>query len=213
MKPEEYEAWYHTVRGDWVGNTEFQLLQQLLKSGHGESLLDVGCGTGHFSRRFAHCGMRVSGIDPNAAMLDFAASQNQRIAYQRANAENLPFADASFDHVTAITSLCFVQQPLLAVMQMWRVCRKSMVLGLLNRYSLLYQRKADRNGYRGARWDSRETVNSWLTALQPAPVATLFRTCIFLPGYQSWQRCLERFIPQHLPFGAFLAVKIIKPRS
>ena len=63
--PAAYEAWYHAPRGAWIGDREFSLLTSLLHPQPGASLLDVGCGTGWFSRRFAEFGLRVTGIDPD----------------------------------------------------------------------------------------------------------------------------------------------------
>ena len=63
MQPAEYEAWYHTARGAWIAGLEFSLLTRLLRPTAGESLLDAGCGTGHFSRRFRQAGLEVTGID------------------------------------------------------------------------------------------------------------------------------------------------------
>lgn len=210
MEPAEYEAWYHTPRGQWVSETEFTLMCRCLQPQAGECLLDVGCGTGHFTRRFAELGLEITGLDPDPAMLEFAQSQNQDIVYRQGTAEALPFAQGSFDHVTAITSLCFVKQPEPAIQEMWRVCRQSLLLGLLNRQSLLYRKKANRDGYRGARWDTRKTAAKWMAGILPAPRDIVFRTCIFLPGEKPIQRILDRLVSNIIPFGAFLLVKVTK---
>jgi hypothetical protein len=73
--PEHYDSWCRTPRGAWIGEVEFRQLVDLLRPRPGESLLDVGCGTGWFSRRFAReAGLRVTGIDPDAQWLAFAQS-------------------------------------------------------------------------------------------------------------------------------------------
>jgi len=72
MTPDEYEAWYHTPRGAWISDTEFSLITRLLQPRHDQSLLDVGCGTGHFTRRFASLGLRTTGIDNDPFMIAFA---------------------------------------------------------------------------------------------------------------------------------------------
>lgn len=211
MSPADYEAWYHTPRGSWIGQTEFRLLQRLIKPKAGETILDVGCGTGHFSRRFAQVGMHVTGIDPDTAMLGFAQSKNTAITYLPGSVIKLPFENSRFDHTVAITSLCFVKQPVMAIQEMWRVGKKSLTLGLLNRHSLLYRQKYNRGAYRGARWDTLGEVKDWIATLEIAPRERRVRSCIYMPGYHRYQRLIENLIPSILPFGAFLIVNMTKP--
>lgn len=46
MNPADYDAWYDAPRGRgrWLGNTEYELLSDLLMSEPGGNLLDIGCG-------------------------------------------------------------------------------------------------------------------------------------------------------------------------
>jgi len=209
--PAAYAAWYHTPRGRWIGAQEFDLLQRLIQPASDASLLDVGCGTGYFTRRFAGAGLKVIGLDPDLAALQFARSHNGRFSCLQGDAASLPFADAAFDHVAAITSLCFVADPLPALQELWRVANRSVVLGLLNRHSLLHQWKQDRGGYRGARWDTAgEVLADWIPHLEPAPRASAWRTAIFLPRGQWPAQWLERVLPGRLPWGGFLAVYLEK---
>lgn len=72
------------------------------------SVLDLGCGTGKSTEPLAKGRMRVIGADPDPMMLREArASARARrlpIRYVQAEAEHLPFADASFDAVTVGTA-------------------------------------------------------------------------------------------------------------
>ena len=66
MDAATYDAWYHTPRGRWIGEVEYRLLHRMLARVPDATLLDVGCGTGYFTRRFAQdAGLRVTGLGPD----------------------------------------------------------------------------------------------------------------------------------------------------
>jgi len=202
----EYNAWYHTRRGAWIAKAEFDLMMSMMQPAPDSCLLDVGCGTGHFSRRFARAGLHVTGIDPDSDALEFARNQSTNIDYRAGDVRDLPFADASFDYCSAVTSLCFVDDVAVALREMWRVSRKGIVLGLLNRNSLLYRERSLHPGYRGARWDSAGDARSWSEYLSSANVHTEVKTAIYFPSGNGLARLMEKLIPRLLPCGAFLAV-------
>ncbi|MDY6981216.1 MAG: methyltransferase domain-containing protein [Pseudomonadota bacterium] len=210
ITPEQYERWYHTSRGQWVSRREFDLVFNLLKPTPGASLLDVGCGTGHFSRYFHQAGLSVSGVDPDPAMLSYAREHSDNIEYIEGTAEQLPFDDNQFDYGSAITSLCFVGQPVTALQELWRVSKQGVVLGLLNRHSLLHRQKAGRGAYAGARWDSRADVINWLNQSGIRAVHYKVKSAIFLPGGGLFARLVEKGLPSSLPWGGFLAVVLYK---
>ena len=147
-----YDSWYATARGAWMGNREAEALIRLGEIGPDRRVLDVGCGSGWFTRRFAATGASVTGLDNDAAMLDYAHIQDASIPYISGDMLALPFPDKSFDVITAVTSLCFVPDEHCALAEIVRVARRRIVLGLLHRDSLLYLRKHGRGAYAGARW-------------------------------------------------------------
>lgn len=210
IDPAHYEAWYHSPRGRWIAGREFALLQALLPAQAGDRLLDVGCGTGHFSRRFLAAGLQVTGLDPDPAMLAFARAQTDGMHYLQGRSERLPFTNGEFEYAAAITSLCFVVDPLLALTELWRVSRNGVVLGLLNRHSLLYRQKRGSGSYAGARWDTWEDARTWLGALAPKPTLMKHRTAIFLPAGGWLARVAEQLLPGELPWGGFLALYLGK---
>jgi SAM-dependent methyltransferase len=209
--PAAYEAWYHTPRGHWIGDREFILLKNILRPDASASLLDVGCGTGYFSRRFARLGLSVSGLDPDPAVLKFARTQGSEVHYMQGNAQELPFSDNAFDYTIAVTSLCFIDEPLQVLREMWRVTRHAMVLGLLNRHSLLHLRKQGQGSYLGARWDTAgEVTKEWIPAFTPAPGQIVLRSAIFLPHGTMMAQWSEQWLPDTLLWGGFLAVGLRK---
>lgn len=204
-----YEAWYRTPRGAWISDAEFRLLVSLLRPRSGETLLDVGCGTGHFTRRFAReAGVHVTGVDPDPNWLAYARAQAQEgECFVVGRAERLPFADRSFDRTTCITALCFIADQRNALREMIRVTRHRLVLGLLNRNSLLYLRRGrggGAGGYRGAHWHTAREVRSLLQGLSVKEVE--LRSAIHLPGGGRLARRAETLVPGQWLTGGFLAV-------
>ena len=107
----------------------------------------------------------------------------------------------------AVTSLCFVDDPLQAFREMWRATRHALVVGLLNRHSLLYWRKQGRGGYTGARWDTgRDILEEWVPMLSPSPEMVKLRSAVFLPQGAGMAKWSEQWLPNTLPCGGFLAV-------
>ncbi|MBK9116082.1 MAG: methyltransferase domain-containing protein [Betaproteobacteria bacterium] len=202
---DDYDAWYRTPRGAWIGGVEFATLTRALGANPGERVLDVGCGTGYFTRRLAtECALDVVGLDPDRAWLDFArahAAGGER--YCAGRAEALPFPDASFDRTVSVTALCFVADPRRAVEEMLRVTRTRVVLGLLHRRSLLHLQKGRGGGvgaYRGAHWHTRGEVRELFAGL---PISGLTSsTAVLLGGGGHASRVAER-AASWLPLGAF----------
>jgi ubiquinone/menaquinone biosynthesis C-methylase UbiE len=88
--------------------------------------LDVGCGTGFLSLELAGRGHRVTGIDFAPAMLEHArrkADLGLKVRFERADAEQLPFAPASFDLVISRHVLWTLPHPEAAIDEWIRVLR------------------------------------------------------------------------------------------
>jgi SAM-dependent methyltransferase len=87
----------------------------------GVRLLDVACGTGVGSAQAAALGARVTGVDFSPEMIAEAEKRHPQIAFHTADAEQLPFADASFDAVVANFGIHHVERPQRAIAQARRV--------------------------------------------------------------------------------------------
>jgi len=95
----------------------------------GIRILDVGCGTGYFTRLLCEGGETVTaaGIDLEEPLIRYAAKKAEEsgldIAFRVGNALELPYEDNSFDLVTSHTFLTSVPDPVKAMSEMMRVCR------------------------------------------------------------------------------------------
>jgi ubiquinone/menaquinone biosynthesis C-methylase UbiE len=208
MTPQDYDAWYDNPRGRWIGDTEFALLRRHLDTRPGRQVLDVGCGTGWFTRRLAQAGLAVTGLDVDARALAYARAHSvPAIRYVQGDACRLPFADRSFDQVVAITSLCFVPDWPRAVAEIVRVTRGRFVLGLLNRHSLLWRDKGQAGGsgaYHGAHWHTRVELAA---CLRQWPVRNMrYASAVTLPSGTRFAQMVESCLPEAWPWGSFLLV-------
>jgi SAM-dependent methyltransferase len=208
VTPEQYDAWYDTPRGRWIGDVEWTLLRSALELRPDDSLLDVGCGTGHFTRRAAAEGAQVVGLDLDERALEFARRHRpQTVRFLHGDATCLHFEDRSFDKVMSVTALCFVPQWQKAVAEIVRVSRSRFALGLLNRNSLLWLQKGRSGGsgaYRGAHWHAVAEIAPVLQSLRVSDVRYSFG--VFLPKGGAVARMTECALPPMLPVGGFMAV-------
>ena len=135
-----YDAWYELPLGSAAHRIETQMITQAAGPRAGERALDVGCGTGIYTRWLTDLGLVVTGIDRDPVMLAAARRKVPSAEFQHADAHRLPFADAAFDLVLAVTVMCFVERPMRpgVVRELARVTRPGgrVVIGELSPYSL-----------------------------------------------------------------------------
>jgi len=98
----------------------------------GGEVLDVATGTGLVAAELVRCGFRVTGVDQSPGMLDVARRRfGDRVPLVEASAEALPFADASFDHLTFTYLLRYVEDPGATIAELARVVRPGGVIASL----------------------------------------------------------------------------------
>jgi SAM-dependent methyltransferase len=99
--------------------------------------LDVGCGEGRFCRMLKRHGIPVTGMDPTPALISAARARDPESAYLQAAAEQLPFADESFDLVVSYLSLIDIADIHSAISEMARVLNPggALLIANLNSFS------------------------------------------------------------------------------
>jgi ubiquinone/menaquinone biosynthesis C-methylase UbiE len=109
-------------------------LQDLLDSTQAESLLDVGCGEGVLTQRWANAlaPRRVVGIDLDDPLLaaEWASRRAPNLTYIAQRAERLPFADGEFDVATAIEVLEHVPDPAHTLAEMARCAARHVLVSV-----------------------------------------------------------------------------------
>lgn len=221
-----YASWRSTTLGGITESVETNAVFDLVGSLRGVRVLDVGTGDGTYAIEAAARGAVVTALDLEPEMLDAArsraASRGVDITLIRGSAERLPFDDASFDVVLAVTVLCFVPDAGLAVREMARVLAPGgrLVLGELGRFSVWAAERRVRGWlgagtWRRARFWSRSEFAALArgAGLQVADV----RGSVFFPPSGLAARVLAPFEPLltrlRAPGAAFLALRAEKTEA
>ena len=207
-----YEAWFSTPKGRLVDALEKKVIAELCGIRPGQKVLEIGCGTGHFSAYFKELGAEVAGLDTSPEMLRRAKDRHSglEIDFSRGDAYRLPFADNSFDLVAMITTLEFMSSPKKAMEEAFRVSKGRVFLGILNRNSLLALKRkwSGKKVWQEARFFSLKEV----TDLLGTDKAIKWKGVVSLPLINSelgfnLRLSLEEFLSRlRLPFGAFVGI-------
>jgi ubiquinone/menaquinone biosynthesis C-methylase UbiE len=135
--PRIYERWWRPALGRVAKGVlgpgmadEKRIARLLMGLSPGDGVLDVACGTGNFTRDFAKAvgpqGL-VVGIDVSETMLargvrdTRASGYEDRVAFVRGDAAELPFRDRSFDAVCCFAALHLFADPMRALDRMTAV--------------------------------------------------------------------------------------------
>jgi len=179
----EYDRWYATPSGQAHDHVQKDDVRRLLHPAlAGQILLDIGCGTGHWSAFFVGMGYQVTGVDIAPEMIEVARTNVPECSFQVADAYDLPFDDGTFDAVAAMATLEFLPDPAAAIEEMVRCAKKGghLLVGTLNRLAPLNQHRISKGKqpYSSAHLLSPDELRSLL-----APVGRVRMVASLPPGH------------------------------
>jgi len=102
----------------------------------GARVLDVACGTGNVAIPVARSGAQVTGVDFAPNLLEQAraraAAEGLDITFDEGDAEQLPYADASFDAVVSMFGAMFAPRHEVVAAEIARVLKPGGLLAMAN---------------------------------------------------------------------------------
>jgi SAM-dependent methyltransferase len=102
----------------------------------GAKVLDVACGTGNTAIPAAKAGASVTGVDIARNSLEqakkWAESEQLNVRFEEGDAEELPYADHSFDVVVTMFGAMFAPRPEKVAAELLRVCKPGGIIAMAN---------------------------------------------------------------------------------
>jgi SAM-dependent methyltransferase len=159
-----YDSFYENPVGALYDRLEKAAIQRLLiekfptlhTPDFSARLLEIGSGTGHWSRLFAELGFNVLGIEPSLPMIAIANGKhipNTEFLNHRGEDFILKPNNPPFDALAFITSLEFMDNPVAVIQNSFRYLKKhgTIIVGVLNENSTLgINRKKEQTVYTNA---------------------------------------------------------------
>jgi SAM-dependent methyltransferase len=201
--PQAYEAWFE--RHPNLYEAEIEAIKSIFPPF--EKGIEIGIGSGRFALPLGI----MTGVEPSAKMAEIARSKGIEVI--EGVAEELPVEDESFDFALMVTTICFVDDPLLSLQEIRRILKPEgyVIIGFVDRDSALGQlyekNREESRFYREARFYSADEVAGLLKKAGFAEVVsaqTLFGETL---------EQMETSVKKGSGEGAFVAVRARKERA
>lgn len=142
-------GWYDELLEN--GQDTFQksvILPNILKTmdlKKGDSLLDIACGQGFFTREFFKTGASVTGVDISNELVDRAREKSPKeISFFVSSADRLPFEKETFDKASIVLAIQNIENVSGAIAEISRILKKGgRAFCVLNHPCFRIPRKSD----------------------------------------------------------------------
>ena len=171
---DQYDDYYDTELGRQVDHVENQLVWYFLtRMALEKPFLEVGCGTGHWTKFFRQKGLELTAIDISEKMLAKARAKNPKnVRFETMNVENMDFPSKTFENVVTIATLEFVDDTERALNEIFRVLKPGgfFLAGCLNELSDIGQRKEENDVFKDARFFTPEQLTNLFSRFGEAEI-------------------------------------------
>lgn len=206
------DQWLATEVGRYIYSRQEKLIMDLVSPVAGESILDVGCGTGNTLCLFQKKKCILTGIDSSREALELARQKmGGQCEFVLGEATDLPFSDNEFDVVTLITSIQAFHDHQKVIAEAIRVCRKRIFVGFLNKHTTVGTKQSVRKLFglpllSHVRFFSIGEMKFIIS--QAMKTSVTWGSVIYLPSpIYKWCSEFEEFFPmKNNPLGAFVGM-------
>lgn len=203
---QEYDAYYTSDQGKVIDDLEKQAIIELMKPINPGKMLEIGCGTGHWTELFSEMGFQITATDVSPAMMSQAKKKLiPNVIFLEADVCQLPFQDNYFDQVATITALEFCGNIQQAFSEIKRVLKPDgwLIIGSLNADSILGKTKDSDSVFKHA---ELMTKPEFERHLQTIGKPTIIESVFLSPEFEI----LDHSDKKHTAAGAFIAAAVQK---
>lgn len=194
------EQFFKTTRRGVYRETIAKGMKAIYRTGY--SILEAGCAAGGY-----YCTLRrllgeinYTGFDTSRMMVERARRHFPNVHYLQASAAQIPFAGDQFDLVLATDVVNFVKEWNLALAELYRVCRRYLVLRLRTLIDNSLPTQVLPVGSRYLRFTyvlfNVDELNRFINALLPKPLG--MKILLFTPDISSTLDIVD-LAQHHLP--------------
>lgn len=197
----------------YIFSRQEKLILDLVSPVAGESLLQVGCGTGNYLGLLRREKCLLTGFDSSADVLDQARIMcGSQCELVQGNAASLPFSDNEFDVVMIMNGPQPLGDPLTVLAEAVRVSRNRVFVGFYNSYTFVGSGQAMRELFAipsvlAMQFFSISEMKSIIRKTMPYTDLT-WGSVIYFPGpvYKLFSELEELFPMKNNPLGAFVGM-------
>jgi ubiquinone/menaquinone biosynthesis C-methylase UbiE len=156
-----YDQYYATEQGKKIDDLEKFNTALFFNDLNSKNVLEIGCGTGHWTQFLSHHGFEITALDTSDAMLEIAMKKNIKNAqFVKGSATELPFEDESIENIMSFATLGFIKNKEKAIKEMHRVLKKNgyILIGALNKNSVWYEENKSNEIYKSANFFDYESL-------------------------------------------------------
>jgi len=162
IEADTYDEYYSTDLGRAIDESEKACVQKFLDRIANRKILELGCGTGHWSGWMASQGFEVHGVDIAEKMLEKAKGKNiPNSKFEVMSMTDLQFRDNSVENIIAITSLEFSIDLDKTFSEIKRVLKPNgyLIAAVLNSKSVIGVNKDNNPTFVNANFFTKEEIN------------------------------------------------------
>lgn len=215
-----YEQWLNRSENRIPCELQTELIKTMLDPKAGESVLDIGCGSGIRLMPLLETGINLTGLDASPYMIDMAAKNlEHRSDLYCGCAEDLPFDDNAFDYAIILNTLEFVENPYQTIAEACRVAKNKIFISALNPFSMTGMRLRIRDFFSETIYHNAQFYSLWHIIQMihsnmgniPITWRTIGQLPLFSYRYSGWLE--RRRLTQKCPLGMFIVIAAtLKPR-